>query len=762
MRTRSNSRWLICLCGLWMALFGAQPRTQSLGEQMLNAVANGDVAAVAALLEQGVDPRAPLPVRANIGTPPVYMATELKNAPLVKFLLDHGADPDTKNTSTGRTLLRLASLPGDNVKTMEATGEILKALMERGAGANGESLTALMHGGRIDVVRTIVGWGRVDPSYLNRALGTARRAQHWGLVDVLVKAGAKEPGPIDQDRAPERLRLMEGVYRSPSGQELVLRLHPEGNQVVLERAGRDPVALDPVDLIFLRSLDRSVLATRQAGPLPPPEVTLTEGGRSDVFARTAAALPPARTAAAPAAPRVAPSPGAPRSAATAASREWPSFRGPSSSGVMDGANLPTNWDVEKGINVQWKTPIPGLGHGSPISWGNRVFVVSAVAIDDAEVPFLAGAHSSTTAGSTNRTYIDPLPHTWRVYALDRETGEIVWERVAKEGVPRLGRHMNQSQADSTPVTDGTHVVVWFGSEGLYCYDFDGNLVWEKDLGLLRSGYVTDPAWAWNTSTSLTLYKNLVILQADLLEDSFITAVGLRTGEEVWRTERDEIPSWSTPLLYEGPTRTELITIAPLFARAYDPETGTELWRLGNHSTYPASTPIAGLGLIFLSSSGFGTVEPIYALRPGATGDITLKGGEVSNEWVVWSKNRGGPPLTTPILYGDLLYVIPSGSILTAYKAETGERVYRTRMTPYGGTFAASPVAGDGKLYFSSQEGEVIVVKAGPTFERLAINPVGEAMMATPAIAPGMLILRTQHSVIAVAESPAEPSASRQE
>ena len=750
MRTRSNSRWLICLCGLWMVLFGAQPRTQSLSEQMLNAVANGDVAGVAALLEQGVDPRAPLPVRANVGTPPVYVAAELKDAALVKLLLDHGADPDTKNVETGRTLLRLASLPGDNVKTMEATGEILKALMERGAGANGESLNALMYGGRIDVVRTIVGWGRVDPSYLNQALGTARQGQQWGLVDVLVKAGAKEPGPIDQRRAPERLRLMEGVYRSPSGQELVLRLHPEGNQVVLERAGRDPISLDPIDLILLRSLDRSVVATRQAGPLPPPELTLTEGGRSEVFARTAAALPPARTAAAaPAAPRVAPWP----AATTAASREWPSFRGPSSSGVMDGANLPTAWDVEKGINVKWKTPIPGLSHGSPISWGNRVFVVSAVAQDDAAVPFLSGLHSGSTAGSTNRTYVDTLPHTWRVYALDRETGEIVWERVAKAGVPRLGRHMNQSQADSTPVTDGTHVVVWFGSEGLYCYDFDGNLVWEKDLGPLRSGYMTDPTWTWNTSTSLTLYKNLVFLQADLLEDSFITAIGLRTGEEVWRTERDEVPSWSTPLVYEGPTRTELITIAPLFARAYDPETGTELWRLGNHSSAPASTPIAGLGLIFLTSSGTGTVEPIYALRPGATGDITLKGGEVSNEWVVWSKNRGGPMLTTPILYGDLLYVLPDfGNILAAYKAETGERVYRTRLTPHGGTFAASPVAADGKLYFSSEEGEVIVVKAGPTFERLAINPVGEAMMATPAIAPGMLILRTQHSVIAVAES----------
>ena len=755
MQTRSKSRWLICLCGLWMGLFGAQPRVQSLSERMLNAVANGDVAAVAALLEQGVDPRAPLPVRANIRTPPIYMAAELKNAALVKLLLDHGADPDTKNVSTARTPLRLASLPGDSVKTMEATAEMLKALMEKGAGADGESLLALISGGRIDVARTIVGWGRADPSYLNLALATARQARQWGLVDVLVKAGAKEPGPIDQLRAPERLGLMEGVYRSPSGQELVLRLHPEGNQVVLERAGRDPVSLDPVDLILLRSLDRSVVATRQAGPLPPPEVTLTEGGRSDVFARTAAALPPARTAAAaPAAPRVAPPAGAPRSAATtAASREWPSFRGPSSSGVMDGANPPTDWDVEKGINVQWKTPIPGFGHGSPISWGNRVFVVSAVAIDDAEVPFLAGLHSLSTAGSTNRTYLDPLPHTWRVYALDRQTGEIVWERVAKEGVPRLGRHMNQSQADSTPVTDGTHVVAWFGSEGLYCYDFDGTLLWEKDLGLLRSGYMTDPAWDWNTSTSLTLYKNLVILQADLLEDSFITAVGLRTGEEVWRTERDEVPSWSTPLLYEGPTRTELITIAPLFARAYDPETGTELWRLGNHSSAPAATPIAGRGLIFLTSSGTGTVEPIYALRPGATGDITLKGGEASNEWVVWSKNRGGPPLTTPILYGDLLYIMPStGSILTAYQAETGERLYRTRLTPYGGTFAASPVAADGKLYFSSQEGEVIVVKAGPTFERLAINPVGEAMMATPAIAPGMLILRTQHSVIAVAES----------
>jgi outer membrane protein assembly factor BamB len=432
-------------------------------------------------------------------------------------------------------------------------------------------------------------------------------------------------------------------------------------------------------------------------------------------------------------------------AAAVHAQEWPSFRGAHGSGVADGTNPPIVWDLEKGINVKWKTAIPGLAHSSPIVWGDRVFVTTAVPKTTADVTFRHGEEAGVA--STR----DDVPHSWRVYALDKESGEIVWERVAYEGVPRTARHVMASQANATPATDGGHL-----AEGLYCYDLDGKLLWKRDLGLLKSARVHDPSYEWNTASSPVIYRDRVILQVDILENSFIAAFDIRTGKDVWRTERDEIPSWSTPYIYEGPPRAELVTLGGNFARGYDPDTGKELWRLAKHSDFPTPTPIGGRGLIFLTSGSGSTVQPIYAVRPGASGDITLQDDEDSNRSVAWSKRRGGSFVPTPLVYRDQLYVCNSTSsactgILAAYNAETGERVYQERLTQ-GGSYAASPVAADGRLYFATEDGDVIVVKAGPTFERLAVNPMGELIMATPALTRGALIFRTQHHVVAVAES----------
>lgn len=444
---------------------------------------------------------------------------------------------------------------------------------------------------------------------------------------------------------------------------------------------------------------------------------------------------------------------------TAHAQVWPSFRGFRGSGVADGANPPTVWDVEKGINVKWKTAIPGFAHSSPIVWGDRVFVTTAVPTSEAAVTF---RHGEDAGVASTR---DDAPHSWRVYALDKDSGTIVWDRVAHKGIPRTARHVMASQANATPATDGKHLVVFFGSEGLYCYDLNGKLLWKRDLGPLASARVHDPSYEWNTASSPVIYKNLVILQVDLLENSFIGAFDIKSGKDVWRTERDEIPSWATPFVYEGASRSELVTLGGNFARGYDPDTGRELWRLGKHSDFPTPTPIGGKGLIFVTSGSGSTVQPIYAIRPGAKGDITLKDDQESNQSVVWSKHRGGSFVPTPILYGDLLYVCNSTSsactgILAAYKAETGERVYQERLTR-GGSYSASPVAADGKLYFANEDGEVIVVKAGPTFERLAVNSMGELIMATPAISRGTIFFRTQHHLVAVAESRAGTSAPKQ-
>jgi outer membrane protein assembly factor BamB len=501
----------------------------------------------------------------------------------------------------------------------------------------------------------------------------------------------------------------------------------------------------------VRSVDGKVVVKRTVGPLPPPDLIVKDDGKSEVFTRIGDLRLSA--SAGESAPPKAPVGGSPSrtfKGGLVFTGNWPGFRGPAASGLADGANLPTTWDVEKGMNVQWKIPIPGLAHSSPVVWSDRVFVTTAVSADEEKPLFRHGGNASSNVDAINRSTKDTGHYSWRVYALDRRTGKILWERVAHEGIPRSHRHVSQTQANSTPATDGRHLVVWFGSEGLFCYDYTGKLLWKKDLGPLRSGYIVDPSYEWNLAASPVIYKDRVILQVDLVKNSFIAAFDIKTGKEIWRTQRDEVPSWTTPLIYQGDSRTELVTAAPNFARGYDPDTGKELWRLGKHSIYSAASPIAGLGLIFVSSGSGNTIQPIYAIRPGANGNITLRDDEASSQYVAWSKIRGGAYLPSPILYDDLLY-ISSGSIVAAYRAETGDRVYQERLGRMGG-ITASPVAADGKLYFASEDGEVVVVKAGPKFERLAVNHLGDVILSSPAVAPGMLIYRTQHYVVALSES----------
>jgi outer membrane protein assembly factor BamB len=430
----------------------------------------------------------------------------------------------------------------------------------------------------------------------------------------------------------------------------------------------------------------------------------------------------------------------------ARAQNWPQFRGPAAAGVVEGRATPVRWDAERSVNIRWKVPIPGLAHSSPVVWGNKVFVTTAVSVNPKE---------ETRFG----LYGDVAPvkeeskHTWKVYCLDKQTGKILWERTAYEGVPKVKRHPKATHASSTPAVDGKHIITLFGSEGLYCYDLNGKLLWKQDLGVLDAGWFYDPDYQWEHASSPIIYKNLVIVQADVQKDSYIAAYDIRTGKPVWKTPREEIPSWATPTVYEGKTRAELITNGTKAIRGYDPAAGKELWRLTPNSEITTPTPFVAHDLIYVTS-GYAPIQPIYAIRPGATGDINLKEGEESNKFIAWSKKRGGPYMPTPIVYGDLFYVCSNQGVMTAYNARTGERVYQQRLADRGGAFTASIVASDGKIYLSSEDGEVFVVKAGPKHELLAVNPMGEVLMATPAISDGMLIVRGIKHLFAIAENPA--------
>ncbi len=760
MRTTSRRGWLVAAALL--PLFSATAHVQtSVDTQLLLAAGKGDIAAVTAALDKGANVNADN----GHGVTALCYAADQANVELTKVLLAHGADPNIKDLEYGKPPLRIAAIPWSDVKAKDKRQELVALLVEKGAGTEGESLGDLIRGGYYDAVRTIIARGGVASSYLNLALASAKRVRQQDLIDLLTKAGAKDPGPLDNARSPERLKLLTGVYRGSSGSELrLIRKAGYDDQIFLQRAGKDPVALLAADLNTLRSFDLKTVVSSKIGVLPPPEIVLKEAAAAESYKRVADWIPEtAAGASATAPPRnrpaalsaaMSPAPVSPGASNVIRPREWASFRGPGNSGIADDGRPPLEWNAEKGVNIKWKTPIPGFAHSSPVTWGNQIFVTTAVPLRDAPLVFWHGRGSADTESGGASAYTkDDVPHSWRVYALDKDTGRIVWERVAHEGVPRTARHVMASQANATPATDGKHVVAFFGSEGLYCYDLAGKQLWKRDLGPLSSGRYLDASYEWNTASSPVIYRNSVILQLDLAENSRMAAFDLETGKDLWRTDRDEQPSWATPLLFEGPHRTELVTAAARFARGYDPDTGKELWRLGKHSALPTPTPVAGKGLIFITSGGGTTVQPIYAIRPGANGDVTLKDGESVNESVVWSQHRGGSYIPTPIVYGDILYVSSNTGIVAAYEAETGKLLYQQRLTKGGGgTYSASPVAADGKLYFTSEDGDVTVVKAGPVFEALATNSIGEVVMATPAITKRMLLFRTQHHVIAVADA----------
>src|SRR2546422_898397 len=328
-------------------------------------------------------------------------------------------------------------------------------------------------------------------------------------------------------------------------------------------------------------------------------------------------------------------------------QHWPSFRGPNASGVSDGHPTLVKWNAPSGESVLWKTPIPGVAVSSPVVWGDRVFVSTAVS-SDPHATIRTGLYGDVEPSS------DLSRHSWRLVALDKRTGKVLWERVAHEGVPRTKRHPKSSQA------------------------------------------------------------------------------------------------WPTPATYEGNGRAELVTQATNFTRGYDPSTGQELWRLAGNSEITIPTPIIGANLIIVTN-GYRGVQPIYAIKPGAKGDITLKGEQTQSEFIAWSTKRGGPYIPTPLIYRDQLYVCSNNGVLSAYGVRTGQRLYQERLGGTGGSFSASPVAADGKIYLASEDGDVFVVKAGPTYELLATNSMGEALMATPAISEGLIIIRGLKDVFAIGQ-----------
>ena len=432
-----------------------------------------------------------------------------------------------------------------------------------------------------------------------------------------------------------------------------------------------------------------------------------------------------------------------------AQTNWPSFRGLNADGLGQGPATATVWNVEKSENILWKRALPGLGHSSPIIWGDRLFITTAVNQRKA-APLKVGLYGDPESAEDNDV------QQWKIICLNKRTGEPLWEKTAHEGVPKQKRHPKATHANCTMATDGTNVVAFFGSEGLFCYDLDGRPRWRKDWGTLRTSPVVyndkpDPQGVdleWGFASSPIIYGGRVFVQCDVLTNGFVAALDLADGREVWRTPRDDTATWSTPNVCAEGSRPQLVVNGWKHMGGYDLRTGAELWRMSGGGDCPVPTPVVWNGLIFLMSA-HGPRRPVYAVRTDAVGDVSLRDGAGTNRYVAWSALRGGSYMQTPLVYGDFLYSCHVDGILSCYEARSGKLMYRERLGTGGDGFTASPVASEGKLYFTSERGSVFVVKPGADFTVLATNHMGEVCMATPAISEGTLFFRTQGHLVAV-------------
>jgi len=693
-----------------------------------------------------------------------------------------------------------------NISLWTAAGrgdlEQVEQLIARGADLNQtDSLTiagqayrvsavaAAALGWHVEVVRTLLAHGARPPQYLvtHHELMPFSKPEFetqrdWEVINTILRTPEVEPitGAIVTREAAGTYRTHDGreyrVERDPDGSLRLIagtgpakRFEPVGGKAFIERLPQLPQPTATSAAPRQRS-ERDLTMMRRF--LEPLQSDAARSGLFDQFVNRGATWldftigenrvlglelregGPARLGGTPtlfvkAGARPAVSPLLERevlSARAAASPiNWPSFRGPGASGVADGQSPPIAWDGERSTNVRWKTPIEGLGHSSPIVWGDRVFVTTAVSARP-NPEFRPGGVRGDNVSD------DRTEQTWKLICLEKTTGRIVWERTVYQGVPRVGRHLKSTYATATPATDGKRVIVSLGAEGLYSYDFDGHLLWTKDIGLVGHS-------SYGFGSSPTIFRDVVIVQCDTNLDrkpgaapsSFIAAYDLATGAERWRTSRQEdtVSSFGTPVVYEDAGRTMIIANGGQRARGYDPLSGREVWSLAAPASIVTPTPVIGHGLIFVMSGDTG-LQPIFAIRPSATGDITLKPGTETNDFVVWSSTRGGSFTPTPIVYGDFLYSINVSGIVGCYDARTGERKYVARLEHLGDGFSSSPVAADGRLYFASEDGDVFVVKAGPKFEVLASNPMGEVIMATPAVSGGTLFIRTLHHLFAIA------------
>ncbi len=423
---------------------------------------------------------------------------------------------------------------------------------------------------------------------------------------------------------------------------------------------------------------------------------------------------------------------------------WPQFRGPESRGIASGPHLPDRWSATE--NIAWKTDVPGRGWSSPTVWGDRVFLTTAVNSGELEAPkkglYFGG----------NRPEPRPVQLEYKVLCLEFASGKRLWEQTVHLGLANSPIHLKNSFASETPATDGERVYAYFGNQGLYCLDREGNLVWSRrfEPRATRNG--------WGTAASPMLHGDRLYVLNDNDEESYLLCLDKRTGQEVWRTVRDEKSNWSTPFIWQNARRTEIVTLGTGQVRSYDLE-GKLMWWFTGMSSITIATPYADQGLLY-ASSGYvnDSQRPLYAIRAGASGDISLGPDRTSNEFIAWCQPKAAPYNPTTLVYEGRLYVLYDRAFIACFRALTGEPVYERQRLPQGMHFTASPWAYDGKIFCLDEDGVTFVLRAGDKFELLHTNKLADddMCMATPAIVGDRLLIRTSQRVYCVRQPASSP------
>jgi len=422
--------------------------------------------------------------------------------------------------------------------------------------------------------------------------------------------------------------------------------------------------------------------------------------------------------------------------------QWPQFRGPQAGVAADDPALPDSWTETR--NVAWKIEIPGQGWSSPAVWDDHIFVTTAISSGKEPAPIEGIADPSADNGRMK----SDAPHRWMLYDVDFKTGSIRWERELQKGPPPIMRHIRNSYASETPVTDGQHVYVYFASIGvLASFDLNGSPAWTRQIGAFESNQ------GWGMAGSPILHRGRLYIVNDNRVQSFIAAFDAKTGEQIWKVNRDEPESWSTPFVWEHAQRTEIVTAGSKKVRSYSLD-GSLLWELAGMSDFgPIPTPFVQNDLLYVSSGYPGSARrPVFAIRPGASGDISPMAGETRDSFIAWLQPLLGSYQTSGLVYGGCYYTLLDRGFLLCNDPKTGEPIYGRQRIATGANFAASPWAYNGKIFLLSEEGDTYVIQAGREFKVLGKNPLGEMAMASPAIARGSVIIRTQSNLYRIAKA----------